>query len=324
MDAICIKWNGKEYKIDGLKPDQRVEDLKNEICKETGVLPQRQKLLGLKCKGKPANDDTPLSDLSLKSNTKIMMMGTREETIAAVEKPPEDLPDVVNDFDIEEEEIAIENRSEYLAKIDRRITDLKVDIISEPRPGKKLLVLDIDYTLFDHKSVGETGRDLMRPYLHEFLTNAYSDYDIVIWSATSMKWIKAKMEELGVLTNSNYKLTFMLDSSAMITVQAPKYGVIEVKPLGVIWGKFSQWSSSNTIMFDDIRRNFIMNPQSGLKIRPFRKAHLNRDKDKELYYLSIYLKDIAALDDFTKLNHKHWEVYRPKKHRRHDESSDVT
>ena len=44
-----------------------------------------------------------------------------------------------------------------------------------------------------------------------------------------------------------------------------------------------------------------------LQIRPFRQAHLNRDKDKELYYLSKYLRDIAELDDFTQLNHKHWE-----------------
>ena len=41
----------------------------------------------------------------------------------------------------------------------------------------------------------------------------------------------------------------------------------QVKPLGVIWGKYEQWSAKNTIMFDDIRRNFIMNPQSGLKVR---------------------------------------------------------
>ncbi len=101
---------------------------------------------------------------------------------------PEDLPEVVNDFDIEEEEIAIENRcqrfwysfvqgssrvtqlcdfsflclkrrtqrdvldlffrEEYLAKIERRVKEYKIEILSEPRPGKKLLVLDIDYTLF--------------------------------------------------------------------------------------------------------------------------------------------------------------------------------
>ena len=43
-----------------------------------------------------------------------------------------------------------------------------------------------------------------------------------------MKWIKAKMEELGVMKNAHYKLCFMMDSLAMITVDTPNYGVIEV------------------------------------------------------------------------------------------------
>lgn len=43
------------------------------------------------------------------------------------------------------------------------------------------------------------------------------------------------------------------------------------------------------------------------KIRPFMKAHLNREKDRELYKLAQYLKEIAKLDDFNGLNHKHWE-----------------
>lgn len=52
-------------------------------------------------------------------------------------------------------------------------------------------------------------------------------------AATSMKWIKAKMKELGVSSNPNYKLCFMLDSLAMISVHTPKYGVIEVRKSSV-------------------------------------------------------------------------------------------
>jgi len=53
-------------------------------------------------------------------------------------------------------------------------------MFNEPRPGKKLLVLDIDYTLFDHRSVAETGNELMRPFLHEFLTSAYEVRSVIL------------------------------------------------------------------------------------------------------------------------------------------------
>ncbi|XP_072256531.1 ubiquitin-like domain-containing CTD phosphatase 1 isoform X2 [Pyxicephalus adspersus] len=306
--SLIIKWGGREFPLSALSVEDTVLDLKHSLKSLTGVLPERQKLLGLKYKGKPAENDVKLGVLKLKPNTKIMMMGTREESLEEVMAPPPENDDVVNDFDIEDEVVEVENREENLAKISRRVKDYKVEILNAPREGKKLLVLDVDYTLFDHRSCAETGLELMRPYLHEFLTSAYEDYDIVIWSATSMKWIEAKMKELGVSTNANYKITFMLDSAAMITVHTPRRGLIDVKPLGVIWGKYPEfYSKKNTIMFDDIGRNFLMNPQNGLKIRPFMKAHLNRDKDKELLKLSQYLKEIGKLEDLSDLNHKHWE-----------------
>ena len=62
-------------------------------------------------------------------------------------------------------------------------------------------------------------------------------------------------------------------------------------------------------MFDDLRRNFLMNPGSGLKIRPFKNAHTSRSTDKELLKLSAYLKKIATLTTFESLDHKHWESY---------------
>uniref|UniRef100_A0A3P9NP54 Ubiquitin-like domain-containing CTD phosphatase 1 n=1 Tax=Poecilia reticulata TaxID=8081 RepID=A0A3P9NP54_POERE len=267
--SVIIKWGGQEYSISSLSEEDTVMDLKQSIKSLTGVLPERQKLLGLKIKGKPAEDEVKLGSLKLKPNTKIMMMGTREESLEDVLAPPPDNDDVVNDFDIEEEVIEVQNREENLAKIARRVKDYKVEELNSPREGKRLLVLDVDYTLFDHKSCAETGQELMRPFLHEFLTSAYEDYDIVIWCCTYCSCVFPYMQELGVTENPGYKITFMLDSGAMITVHTPKRGVVE--------------------------------------IRPFMKAHLNREKDRELSKLAQYLKEIAKLEDFSGLNHKHWE-----------------
>lgn len=42
-----------------------------------------------------------------------------------------------------------------------------------PREGKKLLVLDLDHTVFDNDERAVTKHELIRPYLHEFLSAAY-------------------------------------------------------------------------------------------------------------------------------------------------------
>jgi len=48
-------------------------------------------------------------------------------------------------------------------------------------------------------------------------------------AATSKKWIEAKMKELHVTTNPDYKLCMLLDDLAMITVDTPTYGIIEAR-----------------------------------------------------------------------------------------------
>ena len=103
-----------------------------------------------------------------------MMMGSVEEAIQDVSEAPADLPEVIDDFDEDtERKISIEHREEYLAKVANRVEKYDVKIINDLREDKKLLVLNIDYTLFDHRTPAETGAELMRPYLHDFLTSAY-------------------------------------------------------------------------------------------------------------------------------------------------------
>ncbi|KAG5525818.1 hypothetical protein RHGRI_032190 [Rhododendron griersonianum] len=83
---------------------------------------------------------------------------------------------------------------------------LMVDSTVESMPyGKKLLVLDIDYTLFDHRSTAENPLELMWPYSFARSTEGF---------------------------------------------QAPR---------------------TPSCMFDDLRRNFVMNPQNGLSMKPLRR-----------------------------------------------------
>ncbi|KAM0886618.1 hypothetical protein ACQ4PT_029580 [Festuca glaucescens] len=315
--TLVLKWNGKEYTVRAMGDDTLLE-LKRRISELTDVLPKRQRLLYPKIM---LNDDSVLlSSIPFKRNLKITMIGTVEEEIY-VDQP--DDPEVVDDHELFKSEVtAIKDNEVYKKKLKRRASQYKFKLLNPCREGKRLLVLDIDYTLFDHKSPAENPLELMRPYLHEFLTAAYAEYDIMIWSATSMKWVQLKMEQLGVLSNPNYKITALMDHLAMITVQSDKYyanKIFDCKPLGIIWAKFPEfYNEKNTIMFDDLRRNFVMNPQNGLVIRPFNKASKNRSRDRELVHLTQYLLAIAELEDLSKLDHDAWESFMENgKRRRH-------
>jgi ubiquitin-like domain-containing CTD phosphatase 1 len=271
-------------------------------------LPKRQKLLYPKVGNKLSDDSLLLSQIPLKASLKMTMIGTTEDDIIVDQVTSQE---VVDDFELGKDEVVdIEDKEVNKQKLKRRIDQYKIKLVNPCRKGKKLLVLDIDYTLFDHRSTAENPLQLMRPYLHEFLTAAYAEYDIIIWSATSMKWVELKMGELGVLNNPNYKITALLDHLAMITVQSDTRGIFDCKPLGLIWALLPElYNAQNSIMFDDLRRNFVMNPQNGLKIRPFRKAHVNRDTDEELVMLTQYLLAIAELDDLSSLDHSRWETF---------------
>lgn len=311
---LTVKWSGQEYPL-SLSGGSTVLDLKQRLAELTNVLPSRQKLLGLKtsARGKQVTDETKISDLDLK-NPKIMMMGTPE---AAQLKEPEEVFDVVDDFDYDPATVEVRNREENIRKLEHRIQNLNIKVMNPPREGKHCLVLDIDYTLFDNGSTVEHTLDLMRPYLHEFLTAVYPYYDIIIWSANSMKWIELKMRELGVFSHQSYKITFCLDRAAMITVspseadeKVSKKAVFDTKGLAVIWGKFPEfYTPKNTIHFDDLKRNFIMNPQNGLQIKPYKKCAVNRTRDRELLKLTEYLLAIKDITDFTQLDHAKWKKF---------------
>lgn len=194
----------------------------------------------------------------------------------------------------------------------------KINIINPPRPGKKLLVLDIDYTIYDMKQKLPEHQFMWsrRPGTEEMLKTLYPHYDICFWSQTKWIWIEAKLTELGILQNPNYQVGFILDKSMMFYIESIVRGEKkrhQVKALEFVWRSMPEfYNKHNTVHIDDLGRNFVLNPKQGLKISPYKDCVVARHIDTELPQLTKYLLEIAKLDSFADLDHKQWKSYKPK------------
>ncbi|KAH6587583.1 hypothetical protein BASA50_011188 [Batrachochytrium salamandrivorans] len=342
---LTAVWQRTKYPLQ-LPPETTVMQLKQKLQTLTGVQTDRQKLLGL-VKGKLPPDSASLASLAIASNLSFNMMGSVQEQIF---QPPPDgtLSDIIDDMNMDIDYNA--NHSELqlphidpvnISSLEKITRKTNIHLINSLRSGKKLLVLDLDLTLFDCKTPATHIDLLARPGLHDFLATVYAYYDICIWSQTSWKWLEMKITELGMLTHLDYRIAFVMDQSTMFSIvsllkpssstsvsdpaivsrsgtgsnSASASGMVptkhQVKPLQLIWNKFpGRFDASNTIHVDDLQRNFAMNPQSGLKISAFRNGPVSRATDRELVSLGMYLVRLSLVDDFRQLDHKKWKRFK--------------
>lgn len=312
-------------------------------------------------------DQVLLSELKIKGSNKakgndvkvvehsFILMGTPEEDIFVDPCDRDDLPEVIDDFDLDfnagsDEWVEHAAKDMNLKKVTDNTT---IHIMNHPRPNKPLMVLDLDHTLLDfsskrllaaHETAGsEDGNGqgqgqgvsqatavasasvnghmeamkMKRPYMDEFLTNSYRHYDLVVWSQTSWRWLETKLIELGMLTNPGYKFCFVLDKTSMFAITSTKRSGKKVKhyvkPLQIIWSKFPQWNTHNTVHLDDLSRNFALNLNNGLKVTAFYRKRKggastgNGARDAELVGLSRYLQELAtSSNDFAKVDFGAW------------------
>jgi len=316
-NELQFTWSGKSFKLTVADSD-RLFDLKSSLYTLTQVPNERQKILGL-VKGKLPPDQTPISDMRILTGKKFTLLGTPEGDEIKDPSQLGNLPDVINDLDVDfTENMVASNRYQHDARNIRKVQEatkaLQVNIIHPLRRGKKLLVLDIDYTILDTKPLTSGSlppAECARPGLHEFLEAIYPYYDICIWSQTSWIWLETKLVELGMVgAQRGYEISFVLDKTCMFTVFTERDGKPwshSVKALQIIWNHFPQFNAKNTIHVDDLSRNFALNPKEGLKISPFKNAHTPEAwTDRELEKLGWYMVHIASVDDFSSLTHKNW------------------
>jgi len=307
--VLQVKWRGLVIRFDNVDPDvATVGAIKAALEEKTGIAPMDQKLIGLGVKLTKAtteDENIKLRDISLKAKNNLVpitLMGTPQvELIEQQAKEFEQLTlqnKVFNDLDFGN----LSPATREWKKLHDFSSKVEIQFVNPPRPGRKLLILDLDHTLmhFDSKDEGasgnlnvntqnqnhatyvtnhnETFRNTMkRPYMEYFLTSVYPHYDIAIWSQTHWKWIEIKLTELGIIPNSGYKICFILDKSSMFKIPPSGY----VKPIHIVWSKFPHlWNKTNTVHVDDMERNFVLNKQSGVMCTPFyRMGYTNAKND---------------------------------------------
>lgn len=109
-----------------------------------------------------------------------------------------------------------EQPSSAVEKADKKSDSNGCKELSKPRPGKKLVVLDIDHTILDYHAFNM--RFAARPFLQIFLKRIYETFDIGVWSATNMDVAVFKLSALGMLTSPHYKILFCMNLEAMTPV----------------------------------------------------------------------------------------------------------
>jgi len=92
-------------------------------------------------------------ELKLVNGKKFSLMGT--PIGQELQSRPEDMPDVMNDLDIDVSQypdlmLSFANDQRNVRKIKEATDALQLHIMNEPRAGKPLLVLDLDYSELFH------------------------------------------------------------------------------------------------------------------------------------------------------------------------------
>ncbi|KAF2883096.1 hypothetical protein ILUMI_23068 [Ignelater luminosus] len=173
-----------------------------------------------------------------------------------------------------------------------------------PREEKKLLIINVNFTLFD--SLSSVDEFYGRPFLHIFLGKMYKYYDIGLWTSTTMERLEGHVSKLDIENHPDYKILFYADASVTVDVKMSHGLTVQVKPLDTIWKRFPQYNSTNTLLCDAMEDNFFFNPLNGILVEPY--YYDLYKEDDEFLKLAPYLEWVAQFKDVTKINHKIWET----------------
>lgn len=170
---------------------------------------------------------------------------------------------------------------------------------------KLTLILDLDQTLISGEAYEDldlkkykkkdklfTSNDMegfykiySRPYLQEFLDYAFSNFNVIIWTAATKDYALFIIEKIIINNKPDRKLDFILFSyHCEISKKLKKYS----KDLSMLWDvyKLPEYSIKNTVIMDDYIEDVHKNqPNNCIIAYPFEFTKKNSEND-------TFLKDV--------------------------------
>ena len=163
-DATIDIKHGKTLIHIEISKNSTILQLKRKIERETEIEPMNQKMPD------EARETLGAGQASIESlgklPSKVMLLGKSTKDVTELKNLEEEMlekaPEILDDFEsdiLDSEPLLCYSDPVYVARLAARIEKYKgLSPLNETREGMKLLVLDIDYTLFDHRTPGKPHR----------------------------------------------------------------------------------------------------------------------------------------------------------------------
>lgn len=143
--------------------------------------------------------------------------------------------------------------------------------------GRKLLILDLDYTLYYPSEIPLNNADCCiiaygsqtwikkRPYLDQFLAYANKNYDLMVWSASSREYVCQVVTHLL----SDIPLVYVYSGERCTTKWnqfSDEPNPYVIKDLRKIWRRDNPYTKRNTLVLDDTPKTYLRNYGNAIPI----------------------------------------------------------
>jgi hypothetical protein len=133
-----------------------------------------------------------------------------------------------------------------------------------------------------------------RPYLQQFLTFLFKNFNVSIWTAASKDYALFIIDKIIVAGNKDRKIDYIFFSYHCGISKKIKRG--SSKELSILWTyyKLPQYNQNNTVILDDYVEDVYKNQkQNCIVAKPFEFKDNNSHKDKFLKELQNKLKSLV-------------------------------